>query len=132
MPTPATIRGDAASATNQGFAAQLGFRLPNMVVSPFTKKHYVGHIPMDHTAVIRFVEDRFIGNMTACADPSNPSPGKTCYLTNRDAVQPPLTDFFDFVNVPWLVPPSQDPSQPPVPTPLADPTNTLCTPAKMQ
>ncbi len=122
--------GDAASATNQGFAAQLGFRLPNMVVSPFTKKHYVGHIPMDHTAVIRFVEDRFIGNQVACANPSTDP--IHCYLTNRDAVQPSLTDFFDFVNEPWLVPPTKDSSQPPVPQPLADPTNALCTPAKMQ
>jgi phospholipase C len=45
-----------------GFGAQLGFRIPNMVVSPFTKMHYVSHIPMDHTAIIKFVENRFIGN----------------------------------------------------------------------
>ena len=86
---------------------------------------------MDHTAIIRFVEDRFIGNMTACTNPSNPLPVH-CYLTNRDAVQPPLTDFFDFVGEPWLVPPTKDSSQPAVPTPKADPSNALCTPAKMQ
>ena len=107
---------DAASSTNQGFAAQLGFRLPNMVISPFTKKHYVSHIPMDHTAIIRFVEDRFIGNQKACGPQSYPI-NTGCYLTNRDAVQPPLTDFFDFASVPWYTPPSQDPTQPPVPTP---------------
>ncbi len=49
----------------QGFAAQLGFRLPNMVISPFTRKHYVSHIPMDHTAIIKFVESRFIGAVGA-------------------------------------------------------------------
>jgi phospholipase C len=27
----------------QGFAAQLGFRLPNIVVSPFARRHYVSH-----------------------------------------------------------------------------------------
>jgi len=118
---------DAAAV--EGFAAQLGFRLPNMVVSPFTKKHYVGHIPMDHTAIIRFVEDRFIGSQVACATPS--SDPIHCYLTNRDAVQPPLTDFFDFANVPWAVPPSQDTSQPPVPTPVT-PSAATCTPAQMQ
>ena len=47
-----------------GFAAQLGFRLPNMVISPFSRQHYVSHIPMDHTAIIKFVENRFIGNGT--------------------------------------------------------------------
>ena len=34
----------------------------NFVVSPFARKHYVSHIPMDHTAVIKFVETRFIGS----------------------------------------------------------------------
>jgi phospholipase C len=103
------------AAAEKGFAAQLGFRLPNMVVSPFTRKHYVSHIPMDHTAIIRFVEDRFINNQQ--------------YLTNRDAAQPNLLDFFDFVNVPWSTPPTQ--STTPPPTPLA-PSTATCTPATMQ
>jgi phospholipase C len=76
----------------QGFAAQLGFRLPNLVISPFTRKHYVSHVPMDHTAVIKFVENRFIG--------------PSAHLTNRDAAQPDLLDFFDFVGVPWATPPA--------------------------
>jgi phospholipase C len=75
-----------------GFGAQLGFRIPNMVVSPFAKTHYVSHIPMDHTAIIKFVEDRFIGD------------GK--YLTARDAAQPNLLDFFDFTGTPWATPPT--------------------------
>jgi phospholipase C len=89
----------ANAPAQYGFAAQLGFRLPNIVISPFTRKHYVSHIPMDHTAVIRFVEDRFIGNHK--------------YLTNRDAAQPNLLDFFDFNNVPWATPPT-----PPTPNPV--------------
>jgi phospholipase C len=87
---PGTDPNDAA--TQQGFAAQLGFRLPNIVLSPFTRKHYVSHTPMDHTAVIKFVEARFIGSSAA--------------LTARDAAQPDLLDFFDFINVPWQTPPS--------------------------
>jgi phospholipase C len=95
----------------QGFAAQLGFRLPNAIISPFTKRHYVSHTPMDHTAVIRFVEDRFIGNHM--------------YLTNRDAAQPDLVEFFDFTNIPWATPPTP-------PAPYTDPTGTTsCTPASM-
>ena len=47
---------------------------------------------MDHTAVIRFVEDRFIGNRQ--------------YLTARDAAQPNLLDFFDFNGIPWATPPT--------------------------
>ncbi|MGD1081363.1 MAG: alkaline phosphatase family protein [Candidatus Sulfotelmatobacter sp.] len=87
---PGTDPNDAAA--QQGFAAQLGFRLPNIVLSPFTRKHYVSHTPMDHTAVIKLVETRFIGSGAA--------------LTARDAAQPNLLDFFDFIGVPWLTPPS--------------------------
>ncbi len=75
-----------------GFAAQLGFRVPNIVISPFTRKHYVSHIPMDHTAIIKFVENRFLGS--------------AAHLTNRDAAQPSLLDFFDFTAKPWLTPPA--------------------------
>ena len=92
----------------QGFAAQLGFRVPNMVISPFTRRHYVGHTPMDHTAILKFVETRFI-------------PG-TPHMTARDNAQPDLLDFFDFNNVPWATPPT-------APTPVSDPNGTTCTPA---
>jgi phospholipase C len=106
---PGWVATDAPAV--KGFAAQLGFRLPNMIVSPFTRKHYVSHVPMDHTAVIKFVESRFI------------SP--TAHLTNRDNAQPNLLDFFDFTNIPWLTPPV--PSSVPVP-PVVGST---CTPGSM-
>ncbi|HVJ04727.1 MAG TPA: alkaline phosphatase family protein [Candidatus Saccharimonadales bacterium] len=98
------------TAAVNGFKAQLGFRLPNMIVSPFTRKHYVSHTPMDHTAVIRFVENRFIG------------PGAS--LTPRDAAQPDLMEFFDFTAIPWSVPPTP-------PAPVTDATGSTCTPASM-
>jgi phospholipase C len=92
----------------QGFAAQLGFRLPNMIVSRFTRRHYVSHTPMDHTAVIKFVENRFIGS--------------SAQLTPRDAAQPDLLEFFDFDNVPWATPPA--PPNPVTPASLGhDPCN---------
>jgi phospholipase C len=97
----------------QGFAAQLGFRVPNLVVSPFTRKHYVSHVPMDHTAILKFVENRFIG--------------AGVHMTARDAVQPDLTDFFDFTNNgPWATPPAATA----LPTPPE--VGTTCTPAVMQ
>jgi len=92
----------------QGFAAQLGFRLPNLVISPFARRHYVSHIPMDHTAIIKFVENRFIDS--------------SAHLTGRDAAQPDLLDLFDFANVPWATPPTP-------PTPNAPPGS--CTPQDM-
>jgi phospholipase C len=105
---PGTNPNDAP--TQKGFAAQLGFRLPNFVVSPFVRKHYVSHIPMDHTAILKFVENRFIN--------------AGAHLTNRDAAQPGLLDFFDFTNTPWAMPPTT------VPTPNAPPGR--CTPDNMQ
>jgi phospholipase C len=104
---PGAHAGDAAAVS--GFAAQLGFRLPNMVISPFTRKHYVSHVPMDHTAVIKFVEDRFIG--------------PSAHLTARDAAQPNLLDFFDFANIPWATPPT-----PPTPVSPASLGYDPCTP----
>jgi phospholipase C len=95
---------------SQSFGAQIGFRVPNIVISPFARKHYVSHIPMDHTAIIKFVESRFI------------SPN--AHLTARDAVQPDLLDFFDFTAAPWA-------SAPTPPTPATDKTigHKTCLPA---
>ena len=36
-----------------------GYRLPLIVVSPFTKKNYVSHTPAEFTAILRFIEARF-------------------------------------------------------------------------
>jgi phospholipase C len=108
--SPGAHSGDAAGVN--GFAAQLGFRLPNLVISPFTRRHYVSHVPMDHTAIIKFVENRFIGSST--------------HLTARDAAQPNLLDFFDFNNVPWSTPPA-----PPAPATAQSLGYNPCTPTNM-
>lgn len=105
---PGANPGDSPAV--QGFAAQLGFRLPNIVISPFTRQHYVSHTPMDHTAVIKFVENRFIGG--------------SANLTARDAAQPNLLDFFDFNAIPWATPPT-----PPAPVSAQSLGYNPCTPA---
>ena len=96
----------------QGFAAQLGFRIPNMVISPFTRKHFVSHTPMDHTAIIKFVENRFIG--------------PSAHLTARDNAQPNLLEFFDFTTTPWATPPT-----PPTPVSNQSLGYDACTPQNM-
>ena len=63
-----------------------GFRIPLMVISPFSKKGYVSHTPADTTAMLKFIETRF----------NLPN------LTKRDAAQPDMTEFFDFTNSPNL------------------------------
>lgn len=72
-----------------------GFRVPLIVISPFTKKNYVSHTVMDYTAILKLIETRF----------------KLPNLTARDAAQPDMTEFFDFSNVPWSTPPSNVPAQ---------------------
>jgi hypothetical protein len=59
---------------------------------------------MDHTAIIKFVESRFISS--------------TAQLTPHDGAQPDLLDFFDFTNVPWATPPT--PAMLPTPTPVGN------------
>ena len=75
-----------------------GYRVPMMVVSPFSKKNYVSHTVADHTAILKFIETRF---------------GLT-NLTERDKAQMDMTEFFDFVNAPWMTPPPSIPIQPKV------------------
>jgi hypothetical protein len=67
---------------------------------------------MDHTAVIKFVENRFIGS--------------SAHLTARDAAQPNLLDFFDFNNAPWATPPT-----PPSPVTNGSLGFNPCTPTNM-
>ncbi len=67
-----------------------GFRVPLLVISPFTKKNYVSHTVADYTAILKLIETRF----------NVPS------LTQRDAAQMDMSEFFDFQNVPWSTPPS--------------------------
>ncbi|HXZ78934.1 MAG TPA: alkaline phosphatase family protein [Terriglobales bacterium] len=77
-----------------------GYRVPLIVVSPFTKKNFVSHTVADYTAWLKLVETRW----------GLPS------LTKRDAAQMDMTEFFDFSNPPWQTPPT---------TP-AQPTNGAC------
>ena len=70
-----------------------GYRVPLIVISPFTKKHYVSHTPADYTAILKLIETRF----------GLPS------LTKRDAAQMDMTEFFDFANAPWWTPPTPPP-----------------------
>jgi phospholipase C len=50
----------------QGDFIITGFRVPLIVISPFSKAHFVSHAPMDYTAVLKFIETRFsLPNLTA-------------------------------------------------------------------
>ena len=72
-----------------------GYRVPLIVISPFSKKNYVSHTVADYTAWLKFVETRF----------------GLSSLTKRDAAQMDMTEFLDFQNTPWATPPTP-PKQP--------------------
>ena len=83
-----------------------GFRVPVMVVSPWVKPHSVSHSPMDYTAILKLIENRF----TLAA------------LTGRDSHAGDMTNaqngFFDFSSPHML-------TVPPLPN---QPTNGACNP----
>jgi phospholipase C len=67
-----------------------GYRVPMMVVSPYTKQNFVSHDVADNTAILKLIETRY-----------NLSP-----LTKRDAAQIDMTEFFNFTNPVWITPPT--------------------------
>jgi phospholipase C len=90
------VPGDICDKTDQELGvgtcdfAWTGYRVPLIVISPYTVKNFVSHNVRDTTAVLKMVETRF---------------GLTP-LTARDGSQMDMTEFFDFVNKPWATPPT--------------------------
>jgi phospholipase C len=70
--------------------AWTGYRVPMIVISPYSRQNFVSHTVRDTTAVLKMVETRF----------------GLSQLTNRDGSQADMTEFFDFVNKPWSTPPT--------------------------
>jgi phospholipase C len=102
--TPVDLKaGDVCSPPKTGPNCEFkytGYRVPVIIVSPFSKKNFVSHTPADYTAILKFIETRFLPGFAG--------------LTARDAGQIDMTEFFDFTNVPWKTPPpaSDIPVQP--------------------
>jgi phospholipase C len=69
---------------------QLGFRVPLVAVSPFSKRHYVSHTVGDHTSLLAIIEKRFLS-----AGRQRPA-----HLTARDGNASTLEDLFDFDHAP--------------------------------
>jgi phospholipase C len=69
----------------------LGFRVPFIAVSPFSKPQYVSHEVADHTSMLALIEARFLSTNET-----------TMYLTKRDQHADRLLDLFDFDGAPSL------------------------------
>ncbi|HEY3928774.1 MAG TPA: alkaline phosphatase family protein [Candidatus Koribacter sp.] len=82
---PMLKSGDISAQFNQS-----GFRVPLVVISPWTKPHFISHVNRDSTAILKFIETRF----------SLPA------MTKRDAAQDNMEEFFDFSSVQIPTPPT--------------------------
>jgi len=87
MPGDVCNKGDTGPTCDFVYT---GYRVPLIVASPYSKKNYVSHTTADLTAILKFIETRF----------------SLAPLTNRDAAQMDMTEFFDFSNPVWLTPPA--------------------------
>jgi hypothetical protein len=77
---PPVVADDHASANDHKNLGQLGFRVPTVLASPYSRRNYVDHNLYDHTSIMRFLEWRFLG-----APPSGPGKsGDKWFLTTRD------------------------------------------------
>jgi phospholipase C len=99
VPPPAAVKPDDIKPMLQkgDYKASFdryGFRVPSVVISPYSRKHFVSHVVHDHTSILRSIEDRF-GLPT---------------LTRRDAAAKPMWDFFDFTKPTFLKPPKLPPA----------------------
>lgn len=96
-----TCSPGGASGPNCDFVFT-GYRVPMIVISPYTKKNYVSHAAnadgtgVDNTAILKLIETRF----------------GLSSLTARDADQIDMSqEFLDFTNAPWKTPPANVPAQ---------------------
>jgi phospholipase C len=97
MPSPDGKKPYLAPGDPTGDFDTTGFRVPMMLISPFTIPGYVSHNNADNTAILKFIETRF--NLPA--------------LNNRDAAQIDMTEFFN-----WSAPnlaSTNPPAQPSLP-----------------
>jgi phospholipase C len=112
VPPPVALAPDdiapvvpSGEQTYDGFR-RYGFRVPSVVVSPYSKKDYVSHMVYDHTSVLAFLEKKF--NLPA--------------FTKRDAN---ANDLFDFLDLNAMA--KQQPTFPELPS-LAKAGGFTCTP----
>ena len=105
VPPPAAVAPDdvppdiAVPPDQPGGYDRYGFRVPAMVVSPYSKPGYVASTVYDHTSILATIEYKW--NLPA--------------LTRRDAAAQHLLDFVDLERAPAFLTP------PPLPRPTIEP-----------
>ena len=94
VPPPAAVAPDGIgpdwpAPAYTGFA-QYGFRIPAVVVSPWSRPDHVTNVVHDHTSILAMVERKW--NLPA--------------LTRRDAAASDLSDFLDLDQAAFATPPA--------------------------
>jgi phospholipase C len=107
VPPPAAVAPDDIGplfpATRYDGFARYGFRVPTVVVSPWSRADHVTSVVHDHTSILAMVERKW--NLPA--------------MTHRDAAAADLSDFLDFSQPAFAEPPS-------LAQPLAGPAQLAC------
>jgi phospholipase C len=107
VPEPDDIQPTDLQGHTQGLFNVTGFRVPVVVISPWSKPHTVSHLQTDYTAILKLVETRW---------------PQVLPLSARDAGAGDMTDpnngFFDFTSPQMLT----------VPQLPVQPTNGTCNP----
>jgi phospholipase C len=99
LPAPDNIPPNSPNPPNGDFQHS-GFRLPVIVMSPYSRPNFVSHVGRDSTSILKLIEVRFGAQS----------------LTARDAAADDMTEFFDFSAPAWATPPMLQ----------AQPTNGTC------
>jgi len=102
VPPPRAIKPDGIAPIQEASQPKLapgtynryGFRVPQIVVSPWAKAGYVSSVVQDHTSMTAFIERKW--NLPA--------------MTFRDANAQPMTDYFDFRRPAFKHPPKLAPA----------------------
>ena len=71
---------------------RLGIRVPFVVVSPFAKKHFIGHHVYDHTSILRFIESRFTLPALTARDANAEAPWEMFDFTAPRTDKPTVPD----------------------------------------
>ncbi|MFN8175778.1 MAG: alkaline phosphatase family protein [Solirubrobacteraceae bacterium] len=93
---PDSTRPRLAPGDIPGTYDRYGFRVPMIVVSPWSRANYVSRHVQDHTSILAFIERKW--NLPA--------------MTWRDANAHPMTDYFDFRRPAFRTPPRLPPGPP--------------------
>ncbi len=89
-PIPDDIAPMLGAGDTEAQFDQYGVRVPAIVISPYSRPHFVSNRVHDHTSILATIEDRF----------------GLASLTRRDAQANPMTEFFDFSHRTYAQPPT--------------------------